>query len=153
VAYTPTLPGRTSNSSPGHSVHCSFLHLFREDVVAQAVSRLRAEQTGVWFETDESRGSPEQEPHYDRDAISRFVHEIEDHNTAWADWFTSVGVAPLALRYEDLALDPTGVTERLLDSLGLQPPPDPAIVIRHRRLANDLNGQWAARYRIEMPHP
>jgi trehalose 2-sulfotransferase len=38
-----------------------FVYLRRGDVVAQAVSLLRAEQTDVWFETDQDHREPEQE--------------------------------------------------------------------------------------------
>jgi hypothetical protein len=40
---------------------------------------------------------------------------------------------------------------KVLDFPGLKPPPDRAIVVRHRRHAEDLNSQWAARYLKEMP--
>lgn len=42
-----------------------FVYLRRGDVIAQAVSLLRAEQTGVWFETAQERQEPQAEPDFD----------------------------------------------------------------------------------------
>jgi len=78
------------------------------------------------------------------------IQVIDEHNAAWERWFASVGVSPHLVRYEDLAADPVAVTLGVLDSLGLQLPPGHEIRVRHRRLADDLNTQWIARYRDTM---
>jgi trehalose 2-sulfotransferase len=123
-----------------------FVLLQRDDVVAQAVSWLRAEQTGTWHIGDP--GTNGQSPGYDRDGIAHFVQTIEAHNAAWEEWFASVEVRPHRVRYEALQADLVGVTRGILDFLGLELPEGHSIVPRHRRQADDLNEEWIARYRV-----
>lgn len=69
--------------------HLTFVHLQREDIVAQAVSWCRAEQTGFWQHGDIASRPPEQ----DLDRMRQLVRTIRDHNSAWrsrsatSNWF------------------------------------------------------------------
>jgi trehalose 2-sulfotransferase len=127
-----------------------FIYLRRRDLLAQAVSWLRAEQTNVWYQTDGSHQTrPERPPHFDLGRIQGISQVIEEHNAAWEQWFASVGAQPHRVFYEDLDADPVGVTHGVLDSLGLELPPGRTIVARHRRLADEINSQWIDRYRRE----
>ncbi|MDB1089056.1 Stf0 family sulfotransferase [Streptomyces sp. ACA25] len=130
-----------------------FLYLRREDVLAQAVSWLRAEQTNTWFIGGNGEiggpGSGERTPAYDPERIGQLLRLIDEQNASWEAWFASHGVQPHLVCYEEIDADATGVTRRLLGSLGLELPPGRAIVLRHRRQADELNDQWAARYRAE----
>ena len=131
--------------------HTRFVYLHRDDVLAQAVSWHRAEQTNVWHQTDQEESKrPEQEPRFDFDQICKFVQTIEEHNLAWRAWFASVGIQPYMVRYEDLDADPVGVACEILDFLGLKLPPGRLIETRHRRLADEVNAQWIDRYRAEL---
>ena len=115
-----------------------FVHLFREDRVAQAVSWARAEQTHFWHPGE--RVAPGgQPPHFDRDLISRLVDTITAHEAAWQAWLTHRGVAPHEVAYEDLAADPTGVTRSVLDFLGLELPVDGTITVSDRPQADAVN--------------
>ena len=128
-----------------------FIYLHREEVLAQAVSWHRAEQTNVWHQTDQEQSKqPEQEPRFEFDQISKLVQMIEEHNSAWWTWFASVGIQPHMVRYEDLDADPVGVACGILDFLGLKIPPGRLIKTRHRRLADELNALWIDRYRAEL---
>ncbi|HYN94712.1 MAG TPA: Stf0 family sulfotransferase [Pilimelia sp.] len=128
-----------------------FVHLRRDDVLAQAVSWLRAEQTDTWYVGGNSEiggnGGAGRPPTYDADRIAHFIDVIEEHNAAWAAWFAAAGVRPYALRYEDLAGDLVGATQGVLDFLGLVVPDHRTIVPRHRRQADELSRQWIERYR------
>jgi LPS sulfotransferase NodH len=131
-----------------------YLYLRRRDVVAQAVSWLRAEQTNVWYETVAGAGeSPEREPDFDFGQIHDLVKLIGEHNAAWQEWFRSAGVQPYPVRYEDLDEDPVGVTSGVLDFLGLELPPGRQIQVQHKRLSDGLNTRWISRYRAEAPGP
>lgn len=128
-----------------------FVFLHRDDVLAQAVSWHRAEQTNVWHRTHpEGPKRPEQEPRFDFDQISELLQTIEAHNSAWRAWFASVGVRPHVVRYEDLDADPVGTTREILDFLGLEVPSGHSIETRNRRLADELNARWIDRYRDEL---
>jgi LPS sulfotransferase NodH len=128
-----------------------FVRLRRDDVLAQAVSWLRAEQTGVWYVGGRGEiggsGATGAEPRFDADAIERIVRLIEEHDTGWERWFAAYGIEPCRVRYEELSADLDAVTHRVLDFLGLALPPDRKITPGHRRQADRLNEEWIARYR------
>lgn len=131
--------------------HTAFVYLHRDDVLAQAVSWHRAEQTNVWHRTDQKQSQqPEQESRYDFEQIRDLVQTIEEHNSAWRAWFASVGIQPHIVRYEDLDADPVGVACEVLDFLGLKLPPGRLIKTRNRRLADEHNARWIDRYRAEL---
>lgn len=68
-----------------------YLHLSRDDKLAQAVSLIKAEQTGLWHVapdgTEIERLAPPQDPHYDFARIKREVAELETYDAAWNVWF------------------------------------------------------------------
>jgi LPS sulfotransferase NodH len=134
-----------------------FVYLRRDDIVAQAVSLFRAEQTGVWHgPVKATREEPDADAQFDFDQIHQRVQMIGQHNSAWQGWFSSAGIEPLAVFYEELAADPAGVVRRVLDFLGLDLPAGRELVVQHRRLADELSAEWIARYRAELPgsvHP
>lgn len=131
--------------------HTSFIYLHRDDVLAQAVSWYRAEQTNVWHHNDQEQSEqPQQEPRFDFDQIRELVQTIETHNSAWWAWFASVGVRPHEVRYEDLDADPAGVASEILDFLDLKLPPGRLIETSHRRMADEINAQWIDRFRAEL---
>jgi LPS sulfotransferase NodH len=127
-----------------------FVHCWREDTVAQAVSWARAEQTRFWQHGDDAL--PDHEPRFDFEQIHDLVRTIDEHNDAWRDWFTTFGVQPHTVRYEDLTTDIDGVTSGILGFLGLDLPSAHAFVPRHYRQADQLNHDWALRYRALAGH-
>jgi LPS sulfotransferase NodH len=122
-----------------------FVYLQRDDVLAQAVSWLRAEQTNIWYAG--AAGSNEQAPYFDATGIGELARTIDEHNAAWREWFASVGVSPHPVRYEGLDADPVGVTHGILDFLGLDLPAGRKVRQRHRRQADELTVEWLRRYR------
>ena len=147
----PALAGGDLNLLNKAFGHTGFIYLHRDDVLAQAVSWLRAEQTSVWHQTgQEEFRQPEQEPRFDFDRIRELVQMIEEHNSAWRAWFDSFGIQPHMVRYEDLDADPVCAACEILDFLGLKLPTGRRIRTRHRRLADELNVQWIVRYRAEL---
>lgn len=125
-----------------------FVYLRRGDVVAQAVSLLRAEQTGVWFETAHDRQEPQAESRFDFGQVRERVRLIEDHSAAWEKWFASAGIRPFRVQYEELDAEPVRVASRVLGFLGLNVPAVREITVRHKRLADELNAQWIESYRL-----
>ncbi|MGH3170155.1 MAG: Stf0 family sulfotransferase [Trebonia sp.] len=132
-----------------------YIYLWRADVLRQAVSLVRAEQTGFWHDTGEpgqpEQLAPERKPRYDAAAIREHMREIGQHNAAWRAWFAAAGIRPQPVRYEDLDADPAGVTRGILDYLQLDLPPGRVITARNRRLADDVTQRWAERYLHESP--
>ncbi|WP_328419617.1 Stf0 family sulfotransferase [Micromonospora sp. NBC_00389] len=113
----------------------------------------RAEQTATWFiggngEIGGDAGNG-QAPRFDADGITHLIETIKEHNAAWESWFTSWGIQPHAVRYEELDTDMVATTQPVLDFLGLALPAGRTIVARHQRQADELNRQWIRRYREE----
>ncbi len=114
------------------------IHLRREDVVGQAVSWARAEQTGYWQRGDEPRA----DPRLDLDQINSLVRTIHEHNTAWSTWFSAQGVQPHAVAYEDLIAAPGRTVHVILDRLGVKAPRGWRPESAHRRQADHVNADW-----------
>jgi len=108
-----------------------FVHLSRDDVVAQAVSWLRAEQTGTWYIGDSTPGAGAVEPRFDEMGIRAYAERIAQHNAQWEQWFSSFGIEPHIVRYEQLCADMVSATRGILDFLQLEP----ACRSPHRRSA------------------
>ena len=125
-----------------------FVHLRRRDVVAQAVSWAKALQTHFWHPGEAVRPGG-RDPHYDEELIGRLVATIERFETDWSRWFGAQGVMPCEVAYEELAADPRRTAHRVLSYLGLHLPPDRHLVIGHRRQADQVNADWASRFKAQ----
>ena len=121
-----------------------YVYLRRGDVLAQAVSLLRAEQTGVWHEHEIRQGGGV--PRFDPGEIRRLMRMLHEDNAAWQAWFAAQDIQPHPVWYEELADDPAGVARQVLEFLGLDLPAGRDIVARHQRLADELNAEWIDRY-------
>jgi LPS sulfotransferase NodH len=87
-----------------------YIHLSRQDKVAQAVSLLKARQGGLWHRaadgTERERLAPPAPMVYNADRLAGLVEELETDDAAWNGWFARFGIAPLRLTYERLAASP-----------------------------------------------
>ncbi len=130
-----------------------YIYLSRTDKVAQAVSRLKAEQSGLWhvFEdgTERERLGVGQIPTYDVNKLSMFVAEAENNDVAWKHWFAQQGIEPLYLTYEELAAEPQPILGTVLSFLGLDPAIANKAKVNTSKLANDESLEWAIRFRRE----
>jgi LPS sulfotransferase NodH len=122
-----------------------FVHLQRGDVVAQAVSWARAEQSSYWQDGDEVPS--DWRPRFDYDDVDGYVKAVNEHNAAWHEWFDASGIVPLRVLYEEMVADMAGATNAILQFLGLDLPPGHVITAGTRRQADDINDEWARRYR------
>lgn len=126
-----------------------FVYLRRDDVVAQAVSWLRAEQTGTWYIGDSTPGAGAVEPSFDAVGIRKYAGCIAHHNGSWEQWFSSFAIEPHVVCYEDLCTDMVGVTRGVLGFLQLDLPAGRDIVARHQRQSDELSAEWIERYNAE----
>lgn len=131
----------------------AFIHLTRADKVAQAVSLVRAEQTGLWHRapdgTEIERTAPPRVPVYDGAALRAAFDVLTAYERQWEDWFAREGVKPLRLTYDALSADPSGTLATVLDTLGLPHEAANAITPATARLADATNRDWANRFRAE----
>ena len=132
-----------------------FVDLRRADKVDQAVSLLKARQTGLWHQapdgTEIERLAPPAPPVYDAPALHETVETLREHDRAWDAWYAAQRLAPLRLSYDALAADPAGAVRAILRALGRDPAPAARIAPSTRKLADAVSRDWAARYRSAHP--
>lgn len=130
-----------------------YIHLAREDKLAQAVSMVKAEQTGLWHiapdGTELERLAPPKDPEYDFDRIAGKVAQLEQYDAAWVSWFDQQGIAPLRIGYERLSTNPAEVLTLICDALGV-PTLDPNSVRPGvAKLSDETSSDWMRRYRLD----
>lgn len=130
-----------------------FIHLSRTDKVEQAVSCLKAEQTGLWHVaadgSDVERIGPPREPEYDGPALQAWVDAMTGYDRDWNAWFASEAIEPVRISYDDLSADPKGTLRRVLAALGLDPAAAAQVSPSVRKMADDTNRAWVTRFRAE----
>ena len=130
-----------------------FLYLKRDDKLGQAISRVIAEQTGLWHRasdgTEMERLAPPQQPEYDPAAIAGHLAELNALEAEWEAWFAQEAIAPLRLTYEALSDAPRATLGAVLGSLGLDPALADDVDIPTAKLADETSMQWRERYALE----
>ncbi|GHA16865.1 hypothetical protein GCM10007989_10060 [Devosia pacifica] len=133
----------------------SYIHLRRKDKVAQAISRLKAEQSGLWhLNADgsvmegEERRAPVQ---YDAAQISTFVEELEKDEAGWDAFFSEQQIEPYRITYEDLTARPHDTIAEVLRLLGRDPSLAHDLPLPTAKMADATSREWAERFRQERP--
>lgn len=151
VAY----PGEASDAERLQSAFGTtlFVHLTRPDKVEQAVSYVKARQTGLWHAapdgTELERLAPHREPFYDGEEIRANVETMTAHDLDWTGWFARERIEPVRISYDDLSADPLKTLRSLLGHLGLDPVNADNVKVGVKKLADATSEAWAARYRRE----
>lgn len=131
-----------------------YIHLSREDKVAQAVSLTKAEQTGLWHVesdgTERERLKPAQPAAYDSRSLSEELSELEAHDAAWTDWFSRHDIEPVRITYEMLSADPQATLATILSALGLDPAIANTVRPRTAKLGDSESQDWITRFRAEL---
>jgi LPS sulfotransferase NodH len=120
-------------------VDARWIRVSREDRLGQALSWVRARQTGQWADHRPAR----RPPRYRRRAIDAALRDIERGERGWDRILA--GRPVLHLSYEELATDLGGCVRRVLDHLGVPgevPDPTPALSPQ----ADAVSESWRARY-------
>ncbi len=132
-----------------------FVHLYRPNKLDQAISVVKAMQSGLWHKAPEGteleRSCKGQEPVYDRAAISEELAAFVKADADWNSWFATEGIRPLLINYEALSTDPHTQLSRVLNALGLEYLPDKSVALPVAKLSDDVSCAWAERYRSEVP--
>jgi LPS sulfotransferase NodH len=130
-----------------------YIYLSRADKVAQAVSLIKAEQSGLWHMapdgTEIERLSAPQELHYDFERIHGEVSALEAFDRGWEKWFEQQQVDPLRIDYESLSDDPAGVLINICKTLGVKEPDAQLINPGLARLSDHISLEWIGRYKAD----
>ncbi|MGJ8586498.1 MAG: Stf0 family sulfotransferase, partial [Marinosulfonomonas sp.] len=117
------------------------------------ISRLRAEQTGLWHRkadgSDLERNAPTRDAGYDHDAIQSYVQLAIEQNEQWARWFAEQSIMPLKITYEELSRQPQAVLSQILTSLGIDASLAETVPIQTAKLADETNTFWRSRFEAE----
>ena len=131
-----------------------FIHLTRSDKIAQAISYVKAEQSGLWHVAPDGheieRLAPPREPVYDGPLLNKQVKEFEMADHEWQNWFAEQEITPLQLTYDELSIDPIAVLRRVLTLLRLDPMKAEGVEPGTARLADSTNEDWSVRLRAEL---
>lgn len=128
----------------------TFVHLSRTDRLDQAISLLRAEQSGLWHRNSDGsemeRTGPPTPPTYDAAAIARHMSELAAFDADWAQWFAQQEIAPLSITYDEVSKDPRGVLARVLSAIGCDPQAADAVGPQTAKLADAESLRWKQRF-------
>lgn len=127
-----------------------YIHLSRGDKVAQAISLLKAQQSGLWhlkadgsiFEGTDQPAAPQ----FDRARLAALVAEFEADDQSWRDFFATHGITPLRLTYEGVTADPQAALGQILSALGRDPAIAQTIPTPTKKIGDASNADWAARF-------
>lgn len=130
-----------------------FIYLSRGDKLDQAISYIRAEQTGLWHRkadgTDLERRETLRADGYDAAVIRSQAAEFRGFDTAWRSWFNAQSIVPVEVSYEALSKQPQSQLARILDALGADGSIAEQIPTPTAKLADDMNKEWRARFQRE----
>ncbi|MDL9947096.1 Stf0 family sulfotransferase [Gordonia sp. ABSL11-1] len=122
-----------------------YVHVYREDVVPQAISMWRAVQTRIWRDEDGIHSAGEDGAVYHAGGIAHLAEILLEQDRNWRRWFDSEGIEPVEVGFTDLVQNPTRTTARVLEAIGQDPdlaPPPPL-----KPQSNARSKDWAQRYR------
>jgi len=131
-----------------------YVHLSRADKLAQAVSLVKAMQTGLWHVapdgTEVERLGPPQEPIYDFERLRGEVAALEGYDAAWRLWFAEMEIEPLQISYEELSVEPADALAIVCNELGIAAPERENIKPAVAKLADRVSEDWKRRYRRDL---
>ena len=123
-----------------------FIHLCRRDLIKQAISFARAQQTGAWISDMPETGAAR----YDWAMISSKVDAISRGNADWQSFLRSVGITPLQLCYEDIVADDTAAIAAIAGDLDIDLPKarsEPASFTPQKQ--RQQHDDWVARFEAD----
>ncbi|HJX80589.1 MAG TPA: Stf0 family sulfotransferase, partial [Candidatus Udaeobacter sp.] len=127
-----------------------FVHILRRHKLRQALSTVRALQTGLW--KVQKGKTTLREPQFDAELIEQSLREAERQEKMWQDFFQRIGIRPFEVEYEKLCQDYEGTIHRVLDFLQISLPRGARIghpvTIRQ---ADEISRMWEERFLAERP--
>jgi LPS sulfotransferase NodH len=146
--YQPVLLS-TGLSAGYWGVPVDWVRIGRVDRVRQAVSIVRAKQTGLWTAAHNAANSVHAAPTYDAPHIARNAAAIARDEASWDRYFDGLGVEPFTVTYEQLDADYDGTMASVLSHLGVDTPVPPRQL---KRQSDAINDEWVARFLADGGH-
>ena len=99
-----------------------FVHLYREDLLKQAVSEYFSQLTGRWgFDDAVTTRAPQNPDFFDYEAINRTLKDLAQQDQAWRVFRARTGAAALLISYEKLCEDPFSFVLAIARRIGVDP--------------------------------
>ena len=148
----PELPSDTHRLAAAFG-RTSFIYLTRSDKLEQAISCVKADQSGLWHMssdgTELERLAPPRVPKYNANRIRRQLEQFVAYDRGWNTWFDREQIAPLRITYEALSAAPQETLRTVLDYLGLDREAANGVEPDVAKLADNSSRQWSDRFRKE----
>ncbi len=149
ATFHPNLPNNKARIEATFG-KTTFIHLSRKDKLAQAISRIRAEQTGLWHVnadgSDRERVKSNAPAIYDDTYIATQIAEYEAGDAAWRQWFEAEKIDPVLLSYEQLAESPNASLQLILNRLGIDPAVANHVEPKTKKLSDELTMLWREKF-------
>ena len=124
-----------------------YVWLTRRNKLRQAVSHVRATQTGVWVKDKQPGDSLTKGPEFDFDALDRAVQETVMQEAAWQELMSGAGISPLVVVYEDFVISIRETVKSILQFLGVSTPSELNLSgMKMQKQADKLTDEWVERY-------
>jgi LPS sulfotransferase NodH len=125
-----------------------FIWLRRRDKVRQAISWIKAQQTGNWsMQSGTAASSQPTQLQYDYFAIEQKIENFTKDEQRWASFFRTNNIDPFTVMYTELVQSFEQTSVELLKFLDVPQPK--GIKFKERKLkkqADNINELWAAKY-------
>ena len=151
------VPNESSDAARLHATfgRLRYIHLTRKGKTHQAISAIKAQQTGLWHKAPDGREierlSPPTPLKYDALAIGAKKAELKLADAAWEAWFEDQNITPMRITYEELEKDSLGILTDVLVYLECDPHTARGISIPTARLADEISQIWAQRFDADRP--
>lgn len=123
-----------------------FVHLRRHDLLGQALSLVRAQQTLQYKATVSAEGAPR----YDRRLIADRLTRLAHGHARWESYFARNGIVPLRLVYEELVADPQGAVDAVRCLVDVESSEVDLSQVELTVQADEVTEEWRRRFIGEM---
>lgn len=124
-----------------------YIWITRRNKVRQAVSLLKAMQTGVWYLKAGEQPWPVKEPSFDYEAIDHLLQGFVIGEAVWQEYFSECGVRPFTVVYEDFIMSYEDTVSKILKYLGIPVPGQLSLAQpRLQKQADVISEDWCTRY-------
>ena len=99
-----------------------FIHLYRENLLSQAVSTRVSNLTGRWSVDETLTTAPDPNPDFfNRPAIDGLIDGLAEDDKGWRVFFAQNCIDAMSISYENLCRDAPGVIREIGRRMGLEP--------------------------------
>lgn len=93
-----------------------WVYQVRRDKIGQAISLVRAFESGIWTSSD-AAGQASREPEYDFFRLLGVLQSILTEEYLWEEFFQQQGIEPIRVVYEELEREPVATVFRVAGAL------------------------------------